>query len=132
MAHTRADKMSLYKESSYIMNDLVCELKAFYQFLPKETHVLFKCVCYVHRPWFISLIFDNFLTVELNIAETSSPVDSSLKITRSWSVHVCCLHLKMEFRSCARGRQWCGIIHYYWRTASIKPRLRFSRAGYAS
>jgi len=18
-----------------------------------------------------------------------------------------------EFRSCARGRQWCGIIHYY-------------------
>ena len=31
----------------------------------------------------------------------------------SWSVHVCCLHLKMEFRSCARGRQWCGIIHNY-------------------
>ena len=22
--------------------------------------------------------------------------------------------LEMEFRSCARGRQWCGIIHYYW------------------
>jgi len=20
----------------------------------------------------------------------------------------------MEFRLCARGRQWCGIIHYYW------------------
>jgi len=38
----------------------------------------------------------------------------------------------MEFCSCARGRQWCGIIHYYWWTASIKPRLRFSRAGYAS
>ena len=49
-----------------------------------------------------------------------------------WCVHVCCLHLKMEFRSCARGRQWCGIIHYYWWTASIKPRLLFSRAGYAS
>ena len=31
----------------------------------------------------------------------------------SWSVHVCCLHLKMEYRSCARGLQWCGIIHYY-------------------
>ena len=29
------------------------------------------------------------------------------------SDHVCCLHLKMEFRLCARGRQWCGIIHYY-------------------
>jgi len=50
----------------------------------------------------------------------------------SWSVHVCCLHLKMEFCSCARGRQLCGIIHYYWWTASIKPRLLFSRAGYAS
>ena len=24
-----------------------------------------------------------------------------------------CLHLKMEFCSCARGRQWCGIIHYH-------------------
>ena len=31
----------------------------------------------------------------------------------SRSVHVCGLHLKMEFTSCARGRQWCGIIHYY-------------------
>jgi len=50
----------------------------------------------------------------------------------SWSVHVCCLHLKMEFCSCARGRQWCGIIHYHWWTASIKPRLLFSDAGYAS
>jgi len=50
----------------------------------------------------------------------------------SWSVHVCCLHLKMEFRSCARGRQWCGIINYYWWLALIKPRLLFSRAGYVS
>ena len=50
----------------------------------------------------------------------------------SWGVHVCCLHLKMEFRSYAKGRQWCGIIHYYWWTASIKPRLLFSIAGYAS
>ena len=40
--------------------------------------------------------------------------------------------VKMKFRSCARGRQWCGIIHYYWWTASIKPRLLFSRADYAS
>jgi len=23
------------------------------------------------------------------------------------------LWLLMEIRSCARGRQWCGIIHYY-------------------
>ena len=50
----------------------------------------------------------------------------------SLSVHVCCLHLKTEFCSCARGRQWCGIIHYYWWTASIKPRLLFSRARYVS
>ena len=40
--------------------------------------------------------------------------------------------LKIEFRSCARGRQWCGIIHYHWWTASIKPRLLFFTAGYAS
>jgi len=26
--------------------------------------------------------------------------------------YICCLHLKMELRSCARGRQWCGIVHY--------------------
>jgi len=38
----------------------------------------------------------------------------------------------MEFCSCARGRQWCGIIHYHWWTASMKPRLLFSRASYAS
>ena len=50
----------------------------------------------------------------------------------SWSVHVCCLHLKMEFCSCARGRQWCGIIHYHWWAASMGPRLLFSRTGYAS
>jgi len=40
--------------------------------------------------------------------------------------------LKMEFRSCARGRQWCGIFHYHWWTASIKPRLLFSHSGLVS
>jgi len=30
---------------------------------------------------------------------------------------------KKEIRSCARGRQWCGICLYLWWTASIKPRL---------
>jgi len=35
----------------------------------------------------------------------------------------------MEFRSCARGRQWCCIFHFHWWTASIKPRLLFSHAG---
>jgi len=28
--------------------------------------------------------------------------------------------------------QWCGVIHYHWWTALIKPRMLFSRAGYAS
>jgi len=37
-----------------------------------------------------------------------------------------CLHLKIEFRSCDRGRQWCGIFHCYWRTVWIKARLLFS------
>ena len=50
----------------------------------------------------------------------------------SCSVQECCSHLKKEFRSCTRERQWSGIIHYLWWTASIKPRLLFSRAGYAS
>jgi len=43
-----------------------------------------------------------------------------------------CLHLKMEFRSCARGREWCSILHYHWWTASIKPRLLFSHSGLVS
>ena len=29
------------------------------------------------------------------------------------AVHVCCLHLKMEFCSCPKGCQWCGIIYYH-------------------
>ena len=70
-------------------------------------------------------------------AVKSRPYDIIVKLycsgpQGSWSVYVCCLHLKMEFRLCARGCQWCGIIHYYWWTASIKPRLLFSRACYAS
>jgi len=43
-----------------------------------------------------------------------------------------CLHLKMEFLSCIRGRQWCDIFHYHWWTASIKPRLLFSHSGLVS
>jgi len=36
-------------------------------------------------------------------------VDVMLMSQRSWIV--CCLHLEKEFRSCARGSQWCGIHH---------------------
>jgi len=43
-----------------------------------------------------------------------------------------CLQLKMEFRSCARGRQWCSIFRYHWWTASIKPRLQFSHSDLVS
>jgi len=32
-----------------------------------------------------------------------------------------CLHLKLQFRLCAWGRQWSGMFHLYWWTASIKP-----------
>jgi len=39
---------------------------------------------------------------------------------------------KWSFAHALGGSQWCGIIHYYWWTASIKPKLLFSRAGYAS
>ena len=38
---------------------------------------------------------------------------------------LCCLHLKIGFHSCARGRHWCSIFHYHWWTASVKPRLLF-------
>jgi len=43
-----------------------------------------------------------------------------------------CLHLKIEFRSCARGRQWCAIFYCHRWTASIKPRLLFSHSGLVS
>ena len=43
----------------------------------------------------------------------------------SWIVW--CLYLKIQFRFCAWGHQWCGIIHDHWWTASIKPRLLFSQ-----
>ena len=33
--------------------------------------------------------------------------------------------LKIEFRSCARRRRWCSILHNNWWTASNKPRLLF-------
>jgi len=29
----------------------------------------------------------------------------------SWIV--CCSHLKIEYSSCTRGHEWCGIFHYH-------------------
>ena len=43
-----------------------------------------------------------------------------------------CLHLKIECRTCARGRQWCDIFHFHWWTASINRCCCFSHAGCAS
>ena len=40
----------------------------------------------------------------INLKRPSGPHGSCM-------VHVCCLHLEKEFRPCARGRQWCGILH---------------------
>jgi len=62
---------------------------------------------------------------------TSSMCSHIFLVLRDHWLYVC-LHLKMEFRSCARGRQWCGIFHYHWWTASIKPRLLFSHSGLVS
>jgi len=62
---------------------------------------------------------------------TSSLCSLIFLVLRDQWLYVC-LHLKMEFRSCARGRQWCGIFHYHWWTASIKPRLLYSYSGLVS
>jgi len=62
---------------------------------------------------------------------TSSLCSHIFLVLRDHWLYVC-LHLKMEFRSCARGRQWCDIFHYHWWTASIKPRLLFSHSGLVS
>ena len=44
-----------------------------------------------------------------------------------WSWIVCCLHLKIEFSTCARS------VHYHWWTALIKNcGCHFPHAGYAS
>jgi len=72
--------------------------------------------------------FHFFIVTQLHILINQNVVG---EMNQTGHVHVCCLHFKMEFRSCSRVRQWCGIIHYYWWKASIKPRLLFSRAGYA-
>ena len=49
-------------------------------------------------------------------------------------IHFCYIILFFFFKKCWESVrfQWCGIIHCYWWTASIKPRLLFSRGGFAS
>jgi len=69
--------------------------------------------------------FLTVFTITVNNVILSTYLSNSLSLT-------VCLHLKMEFRSCARERQWLGIFHYHWWTASIKPRLLFSHSGLVS
>jgi len=40
-----------------------------------------------------------------------------------WSFEIlnCMVYLKIEFRSCARGLQWCGIFYNHWWTALKSP-----------
>ena len=47
-------------------------------------------------------------------AVKSRPVLHHCVVIFFWSSGIMeCTCMKMEFCSCARGRQWCGIIHYY-------------------
>jgi len=85
-----------------------------------------------HSSFSISLCQQYNTTTIHYIQSRTRNVSSHASRNLHWQTGLCCLHLKMEFCSCARGRQWCGIIHYHWWTASIRPRLLFSRAGYAS
>ena len=81
--------------------------------------------------WYWNTICIWFALSNFKSPRTTSLCSHIFLVLRDHGVYMyVCLHLKMEFRLCARGRQWCGIIHYYGWTASIKPRLLFSCAGY--
>ena len=92
----------------------------------KTEAAVFSCrLCFMRAFPFISLILRTTAGVKcLYGGCKKSPRTTSLCSHIFWSSGI------MEFRSCARGRQWCGIIHYYWWTASIKPELLFSRASW--
>jgi len=92
-------------------------------------YVFFTC-CYdlnLTQNALFATFFEHILNLYFNF-RTSSLCSHIFLVLRDHRLYVC-LHLKMEFRSCARGRQWCGIFHYHWWTASIKPRLLFSHSG---
>ena len=87
-------------------------------------------LCYSMSPYATS----SYIFVTL-IISTYASTEASSSFHAPWDNHLTVqprTYMRMEFCSCARGRRWCGIIHYHWWTASIKPRLLFSRAGYAS
>jgi len=91
---------------------------------------------YLHRLFHVTVVYSVGSLLNPHRLFHVTVVSSSLcshifLVLRDHWLYVC-LHLKMEFRSCARGRHWCGIFHYHWWTASIKPRLLFSHSGLVS
>jgi len=69
-----------------------------------------------------------------NVARTTSLCSHVFLVLRDHGVCMCivCIWEWSSAHALGGGRRWCGIIHYYWWTASIEPGLLFSRAGYAS
>jgi len=67
---------------------------------------------------FMSLILLQLVFSACVAAERSRPVLHHCVVIFFWSSGImectCMLFtFENEYRSCARGRQWCGIIHYY-------------------
>ena len=86
------------------------------------------CLCYFLIQLLLSLCFIYVFPFIIRQEDNRSIHTVGVKFWRMFSLSMS----SNSNCSCARGHQWCGIIHYYWWTASIKPRLLFSRAGYAS
>jgi len=79
------------------------------------------CFCAVLYVWFCT---DHFVMVPVNL--------TCLHFCNILSLNIFSNYIKkIEFRSCAKKRQRCGIFQYHWWLALIKPRL-FSHVSYAS
>jgi len=102
---------------------------------------VFSCkLCFLRAFPFISLILLTTAGVKClcgGCKKSPRTCSSSLcshifLVLRDHGVYMYVVYIWKWSSAHALGSQWCGIIHYYWWTASIKPRLLFSRAGYAS
>ena len=90
----------------------------------KTEAAVFSCrLCFLRAFPFISLILLTTAVVQClcggckKSPRTTSLCSHIVLVLRDHGVYMyvvyICLHLKLVFRSCARGRHWCGIIHYY-------------------
>jgi len=61
-----------------------------------------------HVEWMVTMLYDRCQCLKKFDRRIYSVTHNNKSIT--------CFDL---YRSCARGRQWCGIIYYHWWTASI-------------